>query len=55
MQDKAREFEKLGGAQRMSEIGAGADAAWNVGAIEAHVGGPAAEASRQLNAKRGSM
>lgn len=35
MQDKALEFEKLRGAQRMSEIGAGADAAWNVGAIEA--------------------
>ena len=35
MQDKALEFEKIRGAQRMSEIGAGADAAWNVGAIEA--------------------
>ena len=35
MQDKALEFEKLRGAQRMSEIGASADAAWNVGAIEA--------------------
>ena len=35
MQDKALEFEKLRGAQRMSAIGAGADAAWNVGAIEA--------------------
>ena len=34
MQDKALEFEKLRGTQRMSEIGAGADAAWNVGAIE---------------------
>ncbi|HFF3758487.1 TPA: hypothetical protein ACGCNR_000456 [Stenotrophomonas maltophilia] len=34
MQDKALEFEKLRGAQRMSEIGASADAAWNVGAIE---------------------
>ncbi|WP_049622816.1 hypothetical protein [Frateuria defendens] len=34
MQDKALEFEKLRGAQRMHEIGAGADAAWNVGAIE---------------------
>jgi hypothetical protein len=34
MQDKALEFEKLRGAQRMSEIGAVADAAWNVGAIE---------------------
>lgn len=34
MQDKALEFEKLRAAQRMHEIGAGADAAWNVGAIE---------------------
>ena len=34
MQDKALEFEKIRGAQRMSEIGASADAAWNVGAIE---------------------
>jgi len=34
MQDKALEFEKLRGAQRMHEIGAGADAAWNTGAIE---------------------
>ena len=35
MQDKALEFEKLRGAQRMGEIGASADAAWNNGAIEA--------------------
>ena len=35
MQDKALEFEKLRGAQRMSEIVASADAAWNTGAIEA--------------------
>ena len=34
MQDKALEFEKIRGAQRMDKIGAGADAAWNVGAIE---------------------
>ena len=34
MQDKALEFEKLRGAQRMAEIGAASDAAWNVGAIE---------------------
>ena len=34
MQDKALEFEKLRGAQRMAEIGASADSAWNVGAIE---------------------
>ncbi|WP_247539279.1 hypothetical protein, partial [Ralstonia pseudosolanacearum] len=34
MQDKALEFEKLRGAQRMAEIGASADAAWNTGAIE---------------------
>ena len=35
MQDKALEFEKIRGAQRMEEIGATADAAWNTGAIEA--------------------
>jgi len=35
MQDKALEFEKLRGAQRMNEIGAAADAAWNTGAVEA--------------------
>jgi len=35
MQDKALEFEKLRGAQRMAEIGSAAEAAWNVGAIEA--------------------
>ena len=35
MQDKAIEFEKLRGAQRMSEIGAAADFAWNTGALEA--------------------
>ena len=35
MQDKALEFEKIRGAQRMAEIGASADAAWNTGAIEA--------------------
>ena len=35
MQDKALEFEKLRGAQRMAEIGAAADAAWNSGAIDA--------------------
>ena len=35
MQDKAFEFEKLRGAQRMAEIGAAADGAWNVGALEA--------------------
>ena len=34
MQDKALEFERLRGAQRMAEIGASADAAWNVGAME---------------------
>jgi hypothetical protein len=34
MQDKALEFEKIRGAQRMSEIGAAADAAWNLGAID---------------------
>ena len=35
MQDKALEFEKLRGAQRMAEIGAAADAAWTTGAIDA--------------------
>ncbi len=35
MQEKALEFEKLRGAQRMAEIGAAAEAAWNVGTIEA--------------------
>lgn len=35
MQDKALEFEKLRGAQRMAEIGAAADAAWNTGALDA--------------------
>ena len=35
MQDKALEFERLRGTQKMSEIGAAADAAWNTGAIEA--------------------
>jgi hypothetical protein len=34
MQDKALEFEKLRGAQRMAEIGAASEAAWNAGAIE---------------------
>ncbi len=33
MQDKALEFEKIRGTQRMAEIGANADAAWNVGVI----------------------
>jgi len=35
MQDKALEFEKLRGAQRMAEIGAVGDAAFDTGAIEA--------------------
>jgi len=35
IQDKALEFERLRGAQRMTEIGAAADAAWNTGAIDA--------------------
>ncbi len=34
MQDKAIEFEKLRGAQRMAEIGASADASWNAGTLE---------------------
>ena len=35
MQDKAWEFDRIRGAQKMAEIGAAADAAWNTGAIEA--------------------
>ena len=35
MQDKALEFEKLRVAQKMAEIGANSDAAWNTGALEA--------------------
>jgi hypothetical protein len=35
MQDKALEFEKLRGAQRMEELGAAANAAWNTGALDA--------------------
>ncbi len=35
MQDKALEFEKIRGAQRMAEIGASAESAWNTGAMEA--------------------
>lgn len=35
MQDKAIEFEKLRGAQKMAEIGSAADAAWNTGALDA--------------------
>ncbi len=46
MQDKALEFEKLRGAQRMSEIGASADAAWNIGAIEAMKEAVAAQGQR---------
>jgi hypothetical protein len=35
MQDKALEFEKLRGAQRMAAVGASQDTAWNTGALEA--------------------
>lgn len=35
MQDKALEFEKLRGAQRMAEFGAAADMSWNAGALDA--------------------
>ena len=35
MQDKALEFEKIRGAQRMEEIGAQVDLAWNSGALDA--------------------
>ena len=33
LQDKALEFERLRGAQKMAEINAGAEAAWNTGAL----------------------
>jgi len=46
MQDKALEFEKIRGAQRMGEIGASADAAWNTGAIEALKEAVAAQGQR---------
>lgn len=46
MQDKALEFEKLRGAQRMGEIGAAADGAWNSGAIEALKEAVAAQGQR---------
>ena len=46
MQDKALEFEKLRGAQRMAEIGAAADAAWNTGAIGALKEAVAAQGQR---------
>lgn len=46
MQDKALEFEKLRGAQRMAEIGASAEAAWNSGAIEALKEAVAAQGQR---------
>jgi hypothetical protein len=46
MQDKALEFEKLRGSQRMAEIGASADAAWNIGAIEALKEAVAAQGQR---------
>ena len=46
MQDKALEFEKLRGAQRMAEIGSAADAAWNTGAIEALKEAVAAQGQR---------
>ena len=35
MQDKALEFEKLHGTQRMTEIGASAQASWNQEALHA--------------------
>lgn len=35
MQDKALEFEKLRGAQRMQEIGAQGEAAWGVAGLQA--------------------
>jgi len=35
MQNRLLAFEKLRGAQRMAEIGAASEAAWNSGAVEA--------------------
>ncbi len=35
MQDRLLAFDKLRGAQRMAEIGAAGEAAWNSGAVEA--------------------
>lgn len=35
LQSVALEFEKLRGAQKMAEIGAAADSAWNTGAMDA--------------------
>jgi len=46
MQDKALEFEKLRGAQRMAEIGAAAESAWNIGAIDALKEAVAAQGQR---------
>lgn len=46
MQDKALEFEKIRGAQRMAEIGASAEAAWNIGAIDALKEAVAAQGQR---------
>jgi hypothetical protein len=46
MQDKALEFEKIRGAQRMAEIGASADAAWNTGAIDVLRAAVAAQGQR---------
>ena len=43
---KALEFEKLRGAQRMEEIGAAANAAWNTGTIEALRDAVAAQGQR---------
>ena len=46
MQDKALEFEKLRGAQRMGEIAASAEAGWNTGALEALKEAVAAQGQR---------
>ncbi len=46
MQDKALEFEKLRGAQRMDEISAAADRAWNIGGIEALKAAVASQGNR---------
>lgn len=46
MQDKALDFDKLRGAQRMAAIGATTEAAWNVGAVEALKEAVAAQGQR---------
>jgi hypothetical protein len=46
MQDKALEYQKLTGQQKMAEIGASADAAWNAGSLSALAESIKAQATR---------